>query len=99
MYAAALHYLLIETVLQEEWMSQKQLAEMYGISASTLSKRIDDLYIALEDLDFMLEEQIDELAEALGVDEDWDDWDDDDWDDDDWDDEDIFEVCEDCDEE
>ncbi|EMI10442.1 regulatory protein [Anoxybacillus gonensis] len=91
-YAAALHYLLIETIFQEEWMSQKQLAQMYGISASTLSRRIDDLYHALEDLDFILEEEIDELAEALEGDEDWDEWDDD-WDDD------IFEVCEDCDEE
>ncbi|WP_369795739.1 helix-turn-helix domain-containing protein [Anoxybacillus sp. KU2-6(11)] len=100
-YAAALHYLLIETVLQEEWMSQKQLAEMYGISASTLSKRIDDLYMALGDLALDLGDHLDELAEALGIDEGWDDYDDvwDDWDDDDWDDEDIFEVCEDCDEE
>ncbi|MCX8003168.1 MAG: SEC-C metal-binding domain-containing protein [Anoxybacillus mongoliensis] len=93
-YAAALHYILLETALQEEWMSQKQLANMYGVSASALSKRIDDLYMTLEDLDLDLEEQLDELAEELGVDEEWGDWDDEDWDD-----EDIFEVCEDCDEE
>ncbi|GAC90591.1 XRE family transcriptional regulator [Anoxybacillus flavithermus NBRC 109594] len=93
-YAAALHYILLETALQEEWMPQKQLANMYGVSASTLSKRIDDLYMALEDLDLDLEEQLDELAEELGVDEEWDDWEEDDWDDGD-----IFEVCEDCDEE
>lgn len=93
-YAAALHYIMADAILHE-WIPQKQLAEQYGISASTLSKRIDTFYDAFEDIAEQIHDQLDDLF----TDWDDDDWDEDDWDDDDWDDEDIFEVCEDCDEE
>lgn len=88
-YAAALHYIMADAILQQR-ISQKQLAEQYGISASTLSKRIDTFYDAFEDIAGQIHDQLDDLFT---------DWDDDDWEEDDWDDGDIFEVCEDCDEE
>ncbi|MBW7650372.1 SEC-C metal-binding domain-containing protein [Anoxybacillus sp. ST4] len=88
-YAAALHYIMADAILNEN-VSKTQLAAQYGISTSALSKRLDAFYDVFEDIAEKVNERLAEL---------FDDWDDefDDWDEDDWED-DIFEVCEDCDE-
>jgi tetratricopeptide (TPR) repeat protein len=58
LYAAALHYLLMEEFMPFEFIKQKEIAEYYGVSSSSLSAK----YRELEDV---LDEELDELHEKM----------------------------------
>jgi len=76
LYAAALHYLMVATFFPYKIAKQKDIAEHYGVSASSLSAKYREMEEVLADFLQQLYEKLEEL-----------DLEDDDWDEEDWEEE------------
>lgn len=75
LYAAALHYLIVATFFPYKVATQKDIAEHYGVSSSSLSAKYREVEEVLADF---LQQVYDKLEELELEDDDWDeeDWED-----------------------
>lgn len=79
LYAAALHYLIVATFFPYKVATQKDIAEHYGVSSSSLSAKYREMEEVLADF---LQQVYDKLEEL--------DLEDDDWEEEEWEDEPVF---------
>jgi uncharacterized protein YaaR (DUF327 family) len=83
LHAAALHYIVCR-ILRGEAVTQTDLARLYGVSASSISKKVNDM------MDYMADHLLSEDFE-----EEWDDDFIEEWDDDEcWDEEELYPISE-----